>query len=242
MTKSLEELSLTELESLVREAPWFSYARYLLLCKLASLGMECFLSGVRSSLIFLPDRERLLSTLTERYGLTRAARSGAYAMRRCVPDAPVEEVASGRETTHEPEEMVPFGLLEIEFQEEGRQAAERPYIVGGDYFTPADFAALQNRQENLSLNYGRSAGEERGSATDAPAAQDYSSAKSRAEASGELPQGADALLCTETLASIYAQQGYYQQAIDVYSKLSLLYPEKSAYFATLAKEIKAKKE
>lgn len=46
---------------------------------------------------------------------------------------------------------------------------------------------------------------------------------------------------TETLARIYAEQGYYDEAIKVYAKLILLYPEKSAYFATLVDEIKLKK-
>jgi len=41
---------------------------------------------------------------------------------------------------------------------------------------------------------------------------------------------------TETLARVYAQQELYQMAIEVYSKLILIYPEKSAYFAALIKE------
>ena len=45
---------------------------------------------------------------------------------------------------------------------------------------------------------------------------------------------------TETLARIYAEQGYYEEAIKVYAKLILLYPEKSAYFATLVNEVKSK--
>ncbi len=45
---------------------------------------------------------------------------------------------------------------------------------------------------------------------------------------------------TETLARIYAQQGYHKLAIASYGKLILLYPEKSAYFATLVQEIKQK--
>lgn len=39
--------------------------------------------------------------------------------------------------------------------------------------------------------------------------------------------------CTETLAEIYAEQGYFEQSKRIYNKLLLAFPEKSAYFATL---------
>lgn len=44
-------------------------------------------------------------------------------------------------------------------------------------------------------------------------------------------------LISETLAGIYARQGNKQKAIDMYLKLSLKFPEKSAYFATLIKNL-----
>lgn len=47
-------------------------------------------------------------------------------------------------------------------------------------------------------------------------------------------------IVTETLASIYAQQGNYQKAITFYQKLSLKFPEKSRYFAALIDELKKK--
>ena len=50
----------------------------------------------------------------------------------------------------------------------------------------------------------------------------------------------DASFYTETLASIYTEQGFYKRALDVYAKLILLYPEKSSYFATLVKSLKEK--
>ena len=44
-------------------------------------------------------------------------------------------------------------------------------------------------------------------------------------------------LVTETLAQIYAMQGDLPKAIDAYGRLALKYPEKSAYFAALSKEL-----
>jgi hypothetical protein len=47
-------------------------------------------------------------------------------------------------------------------------------------------------------------------------------------------------LLTETLARIYEEQGLYNKAIRVYAKLSLKFPKKSVYFASLIKDLKSK--
>ena len=49
-------------------------------------------------------------------------------------------------------------------------------------------------------------------------------------------------LITETLARIYTGQGHFSKAKWCYEKLSLLYPEKSSYFAALLKEIDQKEK
>ena len=43
--------------------------------------------------------------------------------------------------------------------------------------------------------------------------------------------------CTETLAWVYADQGYYAEAKKIYSRLMLRYPEKFAYFASLIEKL-----
>ena len=184
--------------------------------------------------------------------------------------APSGAAASGeagnRDGSRSGKEALSFGLLDVEFIEGG--AFERhPYVVGGDYFSKADIDSLENKQENISLNYLKGAGsatsggsatpgsgatsgsaamqgsgaDAEGSATPGSGAVAEGGASAKDESSGEISLEIDSPLCTETLASIYAQQGYYQQAIEIYSKLCLLYPEKSAYFATLVKEVKIKK-
>jgi hypothetical protein len=45
-------------------------------------------------------------------------------------------------------------------------------------------------------------------------------------------------MVTETLAKIYADQGLYTHAIDIYEKLSLREPKKSVYFADLIQNLK----
>ena len=314
MKRELEELDIRELDAVVCSAPWFTYARYLLLCKLAALGRESFLSGVRTSLVSLPDRERLISKIAAMYGLVKVARSisaapsakgsaqgiaaaagikaasgiaaaagaeaasgiaaasgieatsgvaapsGVAALGAATSEAAASGEAGNRDGSRSGKEALSFGLLDVEFIEGG--AFERqPYVVGGDYFSKADIDSLENKQENISLNYLKGAGSATsgGGATPGSSATPGSGATSgsaamqgsgavaeggasaKDESSGEISLEIDSPLCTETLASIYAQQGYYQQAIEIYSKLCLLYPEKSAYFATLVKEVKIKK-
>ena len=309
MKRELEELDIRELDAIVCSAPWFTYARYLLLCKLAALGRESFLSGVRTSLVSLPDREHLISKIAAMYGLVKVARSisaapsakgsaqgiaaasgieaasgiaaaaGAEAASGIATAAGIEaasgvaapsgvaasgaaasRAAGSRDGSLSGKEALSFGLLDVEFIEGG--AFERhPYVVGGDYFSKADIDSLENKQENISLNYLKGAGsatpgsgatsgsaamqgsgaDAEGSATPGSGAVAEGGASAKDESSGEISLEIDSPLCTETLASIYAQQGYYQQAIEIYSKLCLLYPEKSAYFATLVKEVKIKK-
>ena len=97
------------------------------------------------------------------------------------------------------------------------------YVVGGDYFGREDFERLE--EEGFSVTtpvFGAKAG-----------SVDYAPA-----VAAEVD--ADRTMVSETLAEIYAAQELYQRSIEIYEKLILLNPEKSAYFAALIEKVKEK--
>ena len=114
-------------------------------------------------------------------------------------------------------------LVETFIPEPEPQApAPRYVVVGGDFFSQDQYENVRKEGDGVFSRFAAKAREE--GYTEAPAA----------ETAEQQP------LCTETLAGIYLEQGYPQEAIDIYSRLSLRYPEKSVYFAALIDEINKK--
>jgi hypothetical protein len=107
-------------------------------------------------------------------------------------------------------------LLKAYTAGEGPSGAEAPKprtrVVGGDFFSQDEYDSVKRTDDNIFSSF----------ATKAKGEETH-------EKGGDLPDG----FCTETLARIYIDQGYYEQAKKIYSRLLLRYPEKSAYFAAL---------
>ncbi len=91
------------------------------------------------------------------------------------------------------------------------------HVVGGDYFSIEDYEHVRRSDDNVFSKYAAKARQ------DAPVVSGMSAVEFD--------------LYTETLAQIYAEQGYYEQAKHIYSKLILAYPEKNAYFAALIQKL-----
>lgn len=86
-------------------------------------------------------------------------------------------------------------------------------VAGGDFFSQDEYNDVKQDGDGLLASLARSI-----------------QSGDRAEVTDADPEVA---FCTEPLAEIYADQGYFAQAKYIYSQLILRYPEKSAYFASL---------
>ena len=93
--------------------------------------------------------------------------------------------------------------------------------AGGDYFTQAEYDQVRQTDDNIFSTFASKARQEAGYVPEHNAENDF---------------------CTETLAKIYLEQNCKEQAINIYSKLILRYPEKRIYFATLIDEINKKEQ
>ena len=114
-------------------------------------------------------------------------------------------------------------LVDAFIPEEAPAPVLRPRVVaaGGDYFSQDEYAGARSDGDGIFSRFAAKAREE-----------------GWRESSEE--SAPDAEFCTETLAAIYLEQGHPKEAIDIYSRLSLRYPEKSVYFAALIDEINKK--
>ena len=97
--------------------------------------------------------------------------------------------------------------------------ARQIFVIGGDYFSQEDYDSVRKEDDNIFASFA-------GKASKAPVQSEYHDDFTD--------------FCTESLAKVYAEQGYPDKAIEIYSKLSLRYPEKSVYFASLIEKTEQK--
>ena len=189
----LKRLNLDELVGVVNLYPWFGGARVELCERMSRMGGDVWgVEQYADAAMYVGARERLAAMM-------RSSRNHDWS------DADVEDILRSY-------------ISENETQRASEAAPEKRkvHVVGGDYFSQADYDKVRSSDDNVFSRYASKAKEEK--SYDDVAVEEFD-------------------LYTETLAQIYAEQGYYDQAKSIYSKLILAYPEKSAYFAALIQKL-----
>ena len=190
----LKKLNLDELVGVVNLYPWFGGARVELSERMSRMGGDAWgVAQYADAAMYIGAREKLAS-------LVRSSVSNNWS------DSDVEQIL--KSYISEPQS--------VRADEPAVPEKRRVHVVGGDFFSQADYDQVRRTDDNVFSRY---------------------AAKAKESVSYEAEQEGEFDLYTETLAQIYAEQGYYEQAKGIYSKLILAYPEKSAYFATLIQKL-----
>ena len=217
---NIRNLNLDELMGVVSIYPWYAGARKELCARMAAAGTLSE-QQLSEAALYVGSR-RLLADLvnsgrTARYSDSEVSRLLHNVMSGVAQRAAAAEPEARAETplqTAPPAAPEPAPEAESEALS-AAEAARRIFVVGGDYFSTSQYKEVRHADDNIYSGFATS---------------------EREDLPGELPEESFDF-CTETLAQIYAEQGYTEEAKQIYSKLSLRYPEKSVYFAALIEKL-----
>ena len=189
----LKKLNLDELVGVVNLYPWFGGARVELCRRMSRMGAELWgVSQYADAAMYVGAREKVAD-------IFHSSRQNNW------NDNDVERILKSY-------------IAEPEVNKTEKQIEKRKvYVVGGDYFSQAEYDKVRDSSDNVFSRY---------------------AAKAQQEKSYDgVAEDEEFDMYTETLAQIYAEQGYYEKAKNIYSKLLLAYPEKNTYFAALIEKL-----
>lgn len=186
----LKKLNFDELVGVVNLYPWFGGARKELCARMNRMGGQCSESQFAEAAMYIAARSKMSEMM-------RGRKSDDWA------DADVEALLKRYIST------------DVE-DKAGNVEQRRVYVVGGDYFSQAEYDKVRRNDDNVFSRY---------------------AAKAKQEKTYEETGVSEFDMYTETLAQIYLEQGYPEQARNIYSKLLLANPEKNTYFAALIQKI-----
>lgn len=181
----IHRLTLDELAGVVNLYPWYGAARVEMCRRMLSDGWGP--GEMASQALFIGDRRKLSAIVRSTQAVDCTDKDVKSILASFMAPRPVDEKAT-------PEHAV--------------------RVVGGDYFSQAQYDDVTRAQDNIFTRFA------------------FKAARPEGSEEGETSDIADRF-ATETLARIFAEQGRTEEARRIYSRLVLDIPEKSAYFASL---------
>ena len=231
--KTLGSLTMDELTGVINLYPWFGAARKELCVRMSKVG------GSEWGKAQYSDAAMYVASRTLISDIMRSVRKDDYSdkdVERFIKEyiSPEKSLRQTQQPEHSVSEQSPSVAEPVVRQssptiEATTVAATSEYsspqsvayhrsvrVAGGDFFSPEQYAAVRKDEDNVFSNF---------------KSERYD------EPEGRCWEDPEFGFCTETLAAIYADQGYFAEAKKIYSRLILRYPEKSAYFASLIEKL-----
>ena len=205
---NLRSLTMDELTGVINRYPWFGAARKELCVRMSKVGGSEWGKAQYSDAAMYVVSRTLISDIM------RSTRRDDYSdkdvklfIKEYINPEPV--VRQSSPTIEATERTREYSSTEPEYRRTVR-------VAGGDFFSAEQYAAVRKDEDNIFSNF---------------KSERYD------EPEGRRWEDPEFGFCTETLAAIYADQGYFVEAKKIYSRLILRYPEKSAYFASLIEKL-----
>ena len=255
---TLEEVRVDELQQMVKEHPYFSAGHFLLAQKLKQQHSNDYEEQARKAVLYFHDPLWLQWQLSQvENGKEELEPEEELAVTTI---GPVEEAipATPAEVEHNmPEEVeAPQPPTEETFHEPEPEPAPQPgpepkkeQEVSFDPYYTIDYFASQGIKVPIEVQPGDKLGKQLKSFTEwlktmkrLPQVQPEEQPVDEAEQQSIRKFAAGSLeekqVITETMAEVLAKQGRNAEAADIYNKLSLSDPSKSAYFAAKIEKLK----
>ncbi|MBR5660157.1 MAG: hypothetical protein IKW99_01245 [Bacteroidales bacterium] len=216
--RNIKSLTMDELAGVIKAFPWFGAARIELCERMSKMG------GGEWGKEQYADAALYVASRTIVSDIVRSSRKNDYSdkdvqtlLKRFIAPEPVADT---------PKPVTDAGPLRSEpypgkGSSETVPAPAKTYrrtvrAAGADFFSSDEYEGVKVDEDNYFSKFKVARSEE---------------SDSRGWEDPELG------FCTETLAWIYAEQGYREEAKKIYSRLMLRYPEKIAYFASLIEKL-----
>jgi hypothetical protein len=212
----LGTLSLGDLMEVIKEYPWFGAARKELCARMSGIGGNDWGTvQYADAAMYIPSRELIAEMVLAAPADGSAVRDAAAVIKEYIaPSAPAGSAMAAGTRTAAP---AVASAGEVGASAASGQVYRRTVVpVGGDFFSKEEYASVTRESDKVFSR--------------------FKAARSEADEEGKW-KDPELGFCTETLGRIYAEQGYFDEAKKIYSRLMLRYPEKSAYFASLIRKL-----
>ena len=212
----LGTLSLGDLMEVIKEYPWFGAARKELCARMSGIGGNDWGTvQYADAAMYIPSRELIAEMVLAAPADGSAVRDAAAVIKEYIaPSAPAGSAMAAGTRTAAP---AAASAGEVGASAASGQVYRRTVVpVGGDFFSKEEYASVTRESDKVFSR--------------------FKAARSEADEEGKW-KDPELGFCTETLGRIYAEQGYFDEAKKIYSRLMLRYPEKSAYFASLIRKL-----